>query len=224
MPVSISPAAIIPINVKTEIRAAFYAQENEILFDGVTRNDWIVNPYKSQSVDNLCLPANIFNYKKERQIKCMYYDCLEEASSQGLSLEMCKSKLELDTCLYLEGAEVKTSGKGFFDHVWERLPTIALNSGVQIGTAIVWKKLCGDYLRKFGLGMKLGKDMDFGGLSTTGMRDVLCGIGGAFMRIQELRDIFDNKFSAFKPSASAPRDLPLDWPDACTGIDYGGES
>ncbi|MBW2991208.1 hypothetical protein KY348_05905, partial [Candidatus Woesearchaeota archaeon] len=89
---------IFTYDVKQSIRKGFYALENEILYDGVIRNNWIVNPYKNADVDGLCLPAKQFNDRKERQIKCMHLACLIKATENGLPLEGCYSKLELDEC------------------------------------------------------------------------------------------------------------------------------
>jgi len=89
---------------------------------GDDEGQWIWNPYKSihYATSTLCMPAIVYNLKKEKQIKCMYRNCLMNHMTTGLSTTKCDMAFKERECLYVESAQFKKHGymDDFFDNLW----------------------------------------------------------------------------------------------------------
>lgn len=156
---------------------------------------WIYDPYKSIHYAKacMCLPAYIYNLKKDRQIKCMYKTCLIEHAEVGLPADSCDVALKERECLYVESAQYKKHGylQGFFDNLW--IAVVQMLPGIIIGVA--YSASCPDV------------KVDASGSTcipsnTCGnFRPVMCGLAGAAAAITELIDIMDGglDFSKYDP-------------------------
>ena len=133
---------------KTQTNYLFGAEfEDYVLKDEFSQkfdfDTWIVNPYRSVHYDTLCIDAQIFNIKKEKQIKCMYINCLESIKETGLDKEVCTKLYKYRDCLYLESAQVDAHGP--WGSIWGDFVKAA--SAALFGTAlsIAFQTACGEY-------------------------------------------------------------------------------
>ncbi|MDO8741007.1 MAG: hypothetical protein Q7J54_05550 [Candidatus Woesearchaeota archaeon] len=148
----------------------------------VETGQWLYDPYKSIHYAQacLCLPGYVYNLKKDRQIKCMYRSCIEDAAAQGLPTTNCELAYSERECLYVESAAYKLHGiakqffRNFLDLIWNNLPYMIL--GVAHFLAC--------------------RHADFTcGTIPTGGWNVACGISGVALAILDWEDVSDSPFS-----------------------------
>jgi hypothetical protein len=107
---------------------------SEIALTGVSMfADYDYSVYKS--IDTawafLCIPGILYNYRKDRQIKCIYRTCIRSRSSSGLSTEVCERMYEARECVYVESAALKGFTWSEFAMFLQGLETYAMNFGIQ---------------------------------------------------------------------------------------------
>gem|GEM_PF-1985982 len=76
----------------------------------ITGDNWIVNPYRSTRYDGMCIPAQLYNARKEKQLKCIELKCIREAAEKGMPITQCEEQFSAQSCLYLESAQARTHG------------------------------------------------------------------------------------------------------------------
>ena len=79
---------------------------------GSLLTDYDYSVYKSLDVAYSvgCIPGILYNYKKERQIKCLYRRCLRDRAASGLSTAECDDLYKIRECVYVESAALKGIG------------------------------------------------------------------------------------------------------------------
>jgi hypothetical protein len=95
--------------------------------------DYDYSPYKSKDVAWAppCVPALLYNYKKERQIKCLQRKCIKDRATSGFSTETCDKLYKVRECVYIEGAALKPLGSHVFLALMQGLAEFSLNVAVQ---------------------------------------------------------------------------------------------
>ncbi|GEM_PF-6570083 len=70
------------------------------------------DPKKSIHVAQNCYCPNAieYNLRKEKQLKCIYKNCIKEHAKKGLLLSNCDQTLKEQTCLYVDSAAWKLAG------------------------------------------------------------------------------------------------------------------
>jgi len=98
-------------------------------------DDWVVNPYRSTKYDGLCFPAQLYNLRKEKQIKCIELKCIDEMATSGLPITQCEQRYAAQHCLYVEGAQSRTH-HSMSDIIVDLFTAVALQ--IISGVAIQW--------------------------------------------------------------------------------------
>ena len=145
--------------------------------------NWGVNPYKSQHYAEtfMCIPAMVYNMRKDRQIKCMYKNCLQKRNNAGMSTGVCDTNYKLRQCLYVESAQFKKHGYSkFFDNALKAI--ITQIPWLVAGT--VYSELCSDYSQN-GDTKECTKAAGEP-IASSGAKVVACGLIGTATTIQEL--------------------------------------
>jgi len=103
------------------------------------------DPYKSIHAANycLCLSANIYNLRKERQINCMRRTCIQEHVSIGLPIDSCDEQYAVRNCLYVEGAHFKQFDPNSGD-IAGFLFDLALKNADWFAGALIYQMGCAD--------------------------------------------------------------------------------
>ncbi|HLD89098.1 MAG TPA: hypothetical protein VI894_02730 [Candidatus Nanoarchaeia archaeon] len=164
---------------------------------------WEWDPYKSIHYARACnfVPAEIYNYKKLKQIKCMYVNCLEQRSNAGLSTYVCDSAKEQRICLYYDSAQYRMSGLNLGNHL------------VKVVEAFI-KKLFTNFVNKL-ICNKLESFKPVEGKGACeGVADSWCGLYNSMQRLLHIGDLF----SGFKGFGDKDSEVSLGGPDYCAGI------
>ncbi|MDP7181355.1 MAG: hypothetical protein QF486_00205 [Candidatus Woesearchaeota archaeon] len=82
------------------------------MMDIIKGNNLFFNPYKSihYASVTMCIPAVLFNLKKDKQIKCLYRNCMKAQEKTGGSFAGCDVAFKERHCLYVESAQFKQTG------------------------------------------------------------------------------------------------------------------
>ena len=110
----------------------------------LTVYEW--EPYKSIHVAQacMCLPAISYNLQKEKQIKCIYRNCIEQNAEYGLPLGECEKTLKQQQCLYVDGAAWKISGGNALAQIFSQITNAVLKHTPEIYQSFAWQNMC-DY-------------------------------------------------------------------------------
>lgn len=181
---------------------------NEQLINGMNQHQWVLNPYKSVHWDNTCAPAILYNSKKEKQLRCKYVSCLENAVSLGLPKAVCDSEHSYNTCLYLDSAEWVVAGQSTTDAFFKGLFDAVMNNLLGIGATIVYMITCWNYYIPGGY----LKDIE---LYSGGWSSAFCGVAGAYLGAKEVYEFFSNPINEFASDNPIGADK-----DYCTNVDY----
>lgn len=152
---------------------------------------WLFNPYKSihYAKSCLCLPAIVYNLKKEKQITCMQRNCITHHVTNGISTSDCDVAYKERYCLYIEGAEFKKHGfSNMLGNFWEW----AKDNAAFLAASLGYLAACMKYIvtpeavcaEAIALGTPAG-----------GAHPSLCGVWGGAMTMMELINVFSSKFS-----------------------------
>jgi len=78
----------------------------------VDQGTWVWNPYESKHYAKFarCIPALLYNYRKEKQINCLYRNCLVNHADTGLPITNCLLAFKERHCLYVESAQYREHG------------------------------------------------------------------------------------------------------------------
>jgi hypothetical protein len=159
-------------------------------------SNWKFDPYKSIHYANscLCLPAIIYNMKKERQIKCMYKTCIEESAKFGLPSDHCDNAKKQRDCLYVDGAYHSKHGfLDIFDNIFDVI--LAMLPGIIVG--LVYSASCPAY--KF---TSAGCEEASAETVCGNIYPVLCGLSATAAAILEIMDMINGglDFSKYQGS------------------------
>lgn len=105
-------------------------------------NKW--EPYQSIHTAKacMCVPAIIYNMRKERQVNCIYRNCIRESAKKGLPLVGCEIGLKAQNCLYVDSASWKLIGGSAFAHQLELLTQVIINKLPIFLLGNSWRSLC----------------------------------------------------------------------------------
>jgi hypothetical protein len=174
----------------------------------ILSDNWIYDPYKSihYATACLCMPAIIYNMKKERQIKCIYKSCLEKNARMGLSTASCDAAYGEQDCLYVESAQYKLHGYmgGFLESLTDAL--VASLPGIILGVA--YTASCPSY--KFDATQK-GCNVAYAVGPCGNYERVVCGLSSAAVALAEIYDVISGGLDFSK------YDKTLDRADFCSG-------
>ncbi len=146
-----------------------------------------LDPYKSVHLAGMCVPAQMYNLMKEKQIKCMYRDCLKNHLNTGVSTVACDVALSERECLYIEGAGAKGRG-GLFHASLESFKDLKKLAFLAVGVA--YKLYCQDYIKK--AGTACFKETDFSVYGPNSNKATICGITGTVITLKELMETFQS--------------------------------
>ena len=150
-----------------------------------------LDPYKSVHLQGACVPAQMYNLMKEKQIKCMYRDCLKNHLNTGISTTACDVALSERECLYIEGAGAKGRGSLFssalgglkdFKRVFFLLAGIA------------YKMYCQDYIKMHQQMCQNPPATAYTGPLTAPPKERIniCSITGTVITLKELMETFQS--------------------------------
>lgn len=110
----------------------------------LTIYEW--QPYKSIHAAQacLCLPAISYNLEKERQIKCIYRNCIEQNAEYGFPLTECEKTLKQQQCLYVDSAAWKIAGGNAAAQIFSEITNAVLKQLPIMAAGAAWQTLC-DY-------------------------------------------------------------------------------
>ncbi len=106
---------------------------------------YLWEPQRSIHVASLCLcPQGIeYNLKKERQLSCIYRNCIKEHAKQGLPLTNCDKAYTEQNCLYIESAGWKVGGGNNLAKIFARMYTNLLAEKLpELMLGLAWKAAC----------------------------------------------------------------------------------
>ncbi|MBW3010892.1 hypothetical protein KY326_01595, partial [Candidatus Woesearchaeota archaeon] len=153
------------------------------------------DPFKSVHYANACFCERgiIFNLRKERQIECIYRDCLKSHLEQGLPTTSCEIAKKEQECLYIDSAEYKLYG--FFN--WEKLWQAAVKSLAAYAYNQAFEALCGDYYKwKKAQSNRCDETKDE---PCQGVQDALCGVAEAIVEVGELYSVYVQAQELWQP-------------------------
>ncbi|MBI2139431.1 hypothetical protein HYU14_00790 [Candidatus Woesearchaeota archaeon] len=168
------------------------------------------DPYKSihYAEDSRCYPAIIYNKKKEKQIKCLYRNCIQNHLSAGQPTTICDFAYKERECLYVQSAQYLKNGyKGFFDNLFKALLKYAVF--LIIGHWLAEGK-CKVYFTP-GTDAICADPPPSAGATYS----VLCGTIGALFAYMEISSIMQSKFGFSDDKTE------LQGPDFCSGSEDG---
>ncbi len=192
---------MLEFEIPTEVSST--KPETNVVAEAVGGNEWIINPYRNAKYDYLCIPAQIYNHEKEKQINCLKGKCIKKAAKKGLPISMCEEQYKQNNCLYVQGARSKGLPDNKILGLLEAASTALLSNLVGIGTAMSYKSLCKDYY--YGTASARCQN-----LNEAGWKCVVCGLTGTALSLSELAKIYNNLYSE-------DRKLSTDY---CKGFNY----
>ncbi|MEM4267950.1 MAG: hypothetical protein QXK37_03890 [Candidatus Woesearchaeota archaeon] len=176
----------IPMAVNEEqekIEETYYSGGTiNVLVSEINPESWIWDPYKSIHYARtcLCLPALIYNMKKDRQIKCMYKNCLEQTAKVGLPSTACDYSYKERECLYVDSAQWKLKGYGSFG---DNFVNAALLSLPELVVAFSYLTTCPEWnTKEEGLCLQDAVEYTLANPRTQ-LQNVGCGLTGAAITI-----------------------------------------
>jgi hypothetical protein len=169
--------------------------------------DWIVNPYKSTKFDGLCLPAAVYNLKKEKQLQCKYLNCLKTVDKSGVPISVCEDMKELESCLYLEGAWTKQFDNGFIEMITNGMWDSISKSWPMIGVRIFDYFVC-DPEGPNAVAINQA-ELSF----PTGWLGIACSVEKSYFGFKEMMNF--NDYSMYDKW-----NVDLNGKDFCEGVDY----
>lgn len=101
-------------------------------------------PYKSIHVAQLCqcLPAISYNLQKEKQIKCIYRNCIEQNAELGTPFTECDKTLKQQQCLYVDSAAWKISGGNAQAQIFSIITNAVLKQLPVMAMGAAWQAMC----------------------------------------------------------------------------------
>ncbi len=174
--------------------------QNKAFVDSIPGDNWIVNPYRSTEYDALCIPAQLYNLRKEKQLKCIELKCIREVAPTGVPITQCEQNYAAQSCLYLESAQAKM-GSSITDILEKAVAAIALQTAIGFGIQWAFKSQCAALFSMTDPGAVLASTA--GGSASTctlidqagvlqwslpycGAKAVACGLAQSYFNFEEL--------------------------------------
>jgi len=154
--------------------------------DGET---WLWNPYESihYAKFSMCIPGLVYNYKKDKQLKCLYRNCVRNHLNAGMSITNCELAYKERECLYVTSAQFKKYGMG---GIFDKLVDIAIQKLPYIIVGSVFAKFCANYVIT-GASDECMEEYVVG-IAAAGFHPVICGIKGTINTVLEITTIMGN--------------------------------
>lgn len=111
------------------------------------------DPKKSIHVAQNCYCPNAieYNLRKEKQLKCIYKNCIKEHAKKGLPLSNCDQTLKEQTCLYVDSAAWKLAGGAALAKLIQQMIANLLET-LPIGVmGAAWGAVCDPLLGYWGI-------------------------------------------------------------------------
>jgi len=192
------------------------AAERDMLINALNGHSWIIDPYKSVHYDGLCIPAYIYNLKKERQLECMYLRCLEAQDGPVVPKVMCDGNYKVNKCLYLDSAEYVLGGSNVWTSFKKGLVPAFENTASSMALSYAYRRLCSAYYSM----PKTLKEVKTGDFLINGWKAAACGTAGSLISIREIIDTFKNPFVSGPLFGTGKAAGEVDY---CQGLDYKDE-
>lgn len=210
-----------------------YYERNMKFYSALEAEDWIINPYRSTHWDGLCAPATLYNYQKERQVRCKYLKCMETQLVAGMPSYICDRDFGMDACLYVDSAQWHITGGSFWANIGPGLLKSFLSTLIGIALYTSYSDACSNYLGAMGQGGSIygggGVGDGAGGASgaqptshttlVTGWWDVTCGLMGTALQWKEITALGSGDFWSSFFESDIPRD-PAEINDYCADVNY----
>ncbi|MCK4669897.1 MAG: hypothetical protein KAT43_01745 [Nanoarchaeota archaeon] len=163
----------------------------ELGADYLDTSKYTWDPFKSVHYAKACFCDRgvVFSMRKERQIECIYRDCLKEHFQQGLPITSCEIARKEHECLYIDSAEYKLYGYFNWDQLWEG--AVKALAGFVYNQA--FETLCADYYKK------TEKCKDTKDEPCQAWQEALCGVAQAVVEIGELYSVYTEAIDTWQP-------------------------
>ncbi|MGV8171420.1 MAG: hypothetical protein ACP5OA_01875, partial [Candidatus Woesearchaeota archaeon] len=193
-------------------QAFFNNGKNAALYNSIDRHDWIINPYRSKYFDGMCGRAQTYNLKKERQLRCMYVECLTDSQETGMPSSVCKDIYNVNDCLYLESAQYRLN-PNIASLIVQGVVKQSVMFAFGWATQKVYGWACGTYVDK--LTAEIAEEGLFSGGS---LLSLACGLVGAALKWQEIVALVSDPMEVWNnmKMGTAPED-PATIYDYCKG-------
>lgn len=167
----------------------------------IAGDDWIVNPYRSARMDSLCIPAQLYNLRKEKMLKCIELRCIRELAPAGLPITQCEQRYAAQHCLYVQGGK-EYAMMSATDLLWEFIGDVAMATLIDYGTQWVYKLACKPLQDWADPGAASGGASFCNQPGEAGIEEwneiprctvysMVCGTNGALFHLQELTNLKD---------------------------------
>jgi len=166
----------------------------------------VMDPYKSIHAARacLCIPGIIYNLKKDKQIKCMYRNCLQERAEAGLPTDFCDKVYRERQCLYVDGAQWKAIGSNAVFDFFQNLVGLIVRNLDAIKLSEGWASSCGHYIDA-PMSTKCPIPTAIGGCGTprtlsgtnTGFDAVSCHLQGAAAQLMQVGSFMNVDFDKY---------------------------
>ncbi|MBI4016502.1 MAG: hypothetical protein HY363_02300 [Candidatus Aenigmarchaeota archaeon] len=106
---------------------------------------YLWEPQKSIHVASLCLcPQGIeYNLKKERQLACIYRNCIKENAKKGLPITNCDRTYKEQNCAYIDSAGWKVGGSSKLAKTFAAMSlTTIIEKIPEIISGLAWQMAC----------------------------------------------------------------------------------
>ncbi|MFW6013722.1 MAG: hypothetical protein ACOCQG_00975 [Candidatus Nanoarchaeia archaeon] len=180
---------------------------------GLILDGAVMDPYKSihSARACLCIPGIIYNLQKDKQIKCMYRNCLQERAEAGLPTDFCDKVYRERQCLYVDGAQWKAIGSNAVFDFFQNIVGLIIRNLPAIRAAESWSSKCESIGDTPGVshvtggvtegisGFTGGCDKRNGPLLSYQLpyKNVLCHVTGAALQLMQVGSFMDVDFDKY---------------------------
>jgi len=162
--------------------------------DSIWKQNYMFNPYKSIKYAEKCwcLPAQIYNMKKDKEVHCMKRNCIENHLTTGQSTTVCDIAFKERECLYVLSAQyLKHDYDQMFDNlVWAILKYLASLLAGTIVALVCSKSL----IPGANLAECAGPPTPITHVNVLAEHTIWCGLLHSITTYMEFSTILDSKF------------------------------
>jgi len=145
------------------------------------------DPYKSIHTAQtcFCFPGIIYNLKKQKQVTCIYRNCIRDSATQGLPIDSCEQQYREQNCLYVESAAWKLTGGFGFVKLFAQMMMSLINEAVMLIVGQIWQEACTD---------GAATDTECRDDPSANGKKIVCDVWYAALALEEVDAFKDNKF------------------------------